>query len=794
MSFSWETRPAPTLTLRHRTRTRAFALRLPPELFGLIALAGTLNLWALSRNGWANDYYAAAVRSMSSSWHNFLFGSLDASGVMTVDKSPLALWIQSLSVRVFGYHSLSILVPQALIGVVTVALLYDLVRRRFGRLGGFVAGLALALTPITVAISRHNNPDALLVLCCVAALWCTVRALEAEVARAQTRWLVLAGIAVGLGFETKMAVALMVVPGIVAAWLWIAPADGNPTHPRLHALRQLLAGGVAMVLVGGAWPLLVELTPAADRPWISGTSDNRILSLISEYNGVGRIDGQTGGPGGFGGGSVFGGTAGPLRLLNSALGGQAGWLLGFALVSGIGILVASRLRRADPRSGWLIAVGGALLVTGVVFSDAKGIFHPYYVSLLAPFIAALVGAGTAQLLRGGLNARIVGPFALIAGVATELAVLSQYSGELTWLAPVLIAVGVLAALALAAFAERRVRMVALGVALAVLLIAPGAWAVETLGHATSGTFPAGGPGSAAAGGFGGFGGPGARGRLLGRGFARAGLHAGAGAGGQAGGVQLFGSGGAARSGTGPGASKASGAPQVGSSAGAGVPGVGGVPSGAAAGGSGVAGAGTGIPVPPTGNVGFAGGLGGGRGGFGARGFGGGPGGGGGPGSGENLSNEVLGYVKQHGGGTIAVASQSSAASAIIEKDADVAGIGGFSGRESDVSISWLADEVAAGKIRWVLAGEQGGAGAGRLLGGTSAGGLPGDTRKGSSVAIAAAAKVCRKVTLTAASGTGATGASEGTTAVAGTNGSASTSTLYDCQGRAAQLSAQESRP
>ena len=438
MSFSWETRPAPSLTLRHRARTRTFALRLPyPELVGLITLAGTLNLWALSSNGWANDYYAAAVRSMSSSWHNFLFGSLDSSGVMTVDKPPLALWIQSLSVRVFGYHSLSILVPQALIGVATVVLVYDLVRRRFGRLGGFVAGLALALTPITVAISRHNNPDALLVLCCVTALWCTVRALEAAPVRAQTRWLVLAGVAVGLGFETKMAVALMVVPGIAVAWLWIAPAAKG----RLHALRQLLMGGVAMVLVGGAWPLLVELTPAADRPWISGTSDNKIISLISEYNGVGRIDGQTGGPGGLGGGSVFGGTAGPLRLLNSALGGQAGWLLGFALVSGIGILVASRLRRADPRSGWLIAVGGALLVTGVVFSLAKGIFHPYYVSLLAPFIAMLTGAGAAQLLKGGCSARIVGPLAVVAGVATELAVLNQYSGQLTWLAPMLIAVG-----------------------------------------------------------------------------------------------------------------------------------------------------------------------------------------------------------------------------------------------------------------------------------------------------------------------------------------------------------------
>jgi 4-amino-4-deoxy-L-arabinose transferase-like glycosyltransferase len=689
--------PAIQALPRPRTRARAFALRLPrPELIGLIVVAGLLNLWALSRNGWANDYYSAAVRSMSSSWHNFLFGSLDASGVMTVDKPPLALWVQSLSVRVFGFHSLSILVPQALIGMATVALVYDLVRRHFGRMGGFVGGLALALTPITVGISRHNNPDALLVLCCVAALWFTVRGLDLEPTHpGRTRWLVLAGVSVGLGFETKMAVALMVVPGIVAAWLWIAPAAKG----RLHALCQLGAGGVAMVLVGGAWPLLVELTPASDRPWISGTSDNKILSLISEYNGVGRLDGQTGGPGGMGG-NMFGGTPGPLRLLNSALGGQAGWLLGFALVSAVGILVASRLRRADPRSGWLIAVGGALLVTSLVFSEAKGIFHPYYVSLLAPFVAALTGAGAAQLLKGGLNARIVGPLAVLAGVATELAVLSQYPGQLTWMVPILGAVGVLAALALGAFAERRVRLIALATVLAALLVAPATWAVDTLGYATNGTFPAGGPKSVNAGGFGGMGGgpggPGGRGGFQGGGSGRPGVGVGVGD------VRLFG----------PGGAGSQGAPSQ-------------------------------ISGPPIGAAGV--------------GFGGPPGGG------ESLSTDVLNYVKQHGGGTIAVSSQSSAASAIISDGADVAGIGGFSGRESDVSISWLAAEVSSGHIRWVLAGQSGvgvGAGAGRL---------PGDTRTGSSVAIAAAEKVCRKVTV-------------------------STSTLYDCQGRAAQLlSTQQSK-
>src|SRR3954471_4904932 len=164
-----------------------------PELLGLVGLAAALNLWALGQNGWANDYYSAAVRSMASSWHNFLSASFDASGVMTVDKPPLSLWVQALSVRAFGFNSLAILVPQALMGMGAVALVYDLTRRRFGRLAGGVAGLVLALTPMTVAVSRHNNPDALLVLCCVLAVWFFVRALE----DGRMRWIVLAGVAVG---------------------------------------------------------------------------------------------------------------------------------------------------------------------------------------------------------------------------------------------------------------------------------------------------------------------------------------------------------------------------------------------------------------------------------------------------------------------------------------------------------------------------------------------------------------------------------------------------------------------
>jgi 4-amino-4-deoxy-L-arabinose transferase-like glycosyltransferase len=699
--FPLRARPVPAW----RAAARALLARLPrPELAALLVLAGVLNLWALGQNGWANTYYSAAVRSMSSSWHNFLYAALDPSGVMTVDKPPLALWVQALSARVFGFHPLSVLVPQALMGVASVALTYDLVRRRFGRVGGLVAGLALALTPITVAVSRHNNPDALLVLCCVAALWCAVRALE----DGRTRWLVLAGVCAGLGFETKMGVALVVVPGIAAAWILIAPRG------RRRALRELLAAGAALTVVGGAWAALVELTPAASRPWVSGTSDNSALSLIFGYNGLGRVDGQTGGPGGAGpgGGSLFGGSPGPLRLLNEAMGGQAGWLLGFALVAGVGLLAASRLRRSDPRTGWLVAVGGAFLTTAVLFSAASGIFHPYYVALLAPFTAALVGAGASQLITGGLGARFVGPLALAAGVASELIVLGNYPGQLRWLEPVVIALVALAALVLLVRASSRARVVAVSIAIAALLVAPSVWALDTLGHAASGTFPAGGPASVSAGGPGG---------APGRAFARL----------------LRGPGGQARGFAGGPPGTPAGGP----------PGGPGAPPAGLAGGS---------EARRAFGAGGAGALGGGR----AAGFG-----AGGRFGGDASLTQVVSYVKRHGGGTIAVSSQSSAASAIISQGASVAGIGGFSGRESEVGVAWLAQEVSSRHIRWVLA-DQGGAGSARL---------PGDTRAGSRAALAAVAKACTAVKLSSGS--------------AGSAGGTSTVTLYDCRGRAAALTA-----
>jgi 4-amino-4-deoxy-L-arabinose transferase-like glycosyltransferase len=709
--MSWDslTLPAPArarLGERGRRSERLRWLVARPELIGLLALTAVLDLWNLSINGWANSYYAAAVRSMSTSWHDFLFASLDKTGLMTVDKPPLAFWVQALSVRVFGFHSLSILVPEALMGVVAVGLVYDMTRRMFGRAGGAAAGLAFALTPITVAVARHNNPDELLILCSVAALWCAVRALETG----RTKWLVWCGVCVGLGFETKMGVALFVAPGIALGWMWTR--WGETWRARWVALRQLLAGGAALVAVGGAWPLLVTLTPAADRPWISGTSDNSIWSLIFGYNGLGRVAGQTGGPGGGGGGggggfgggggNLFGGATGPFRLLESALGDQAGWLLGFALVAGLAILVLTRLRRRDVRTGWLMVIGGAFLVTAVVFSYASGIFHPYYVSFLAPFAAALAGAGVGLMLPRSLGgvagdtrlARMIAPLAIAAGAVTELVVLGNLSGALSWAKPVIIAVAGAGAIALAFGLPRRVRGVLVAVVLAALLAAPATWAAETLGHATSGTFPAGGSASASAGGPGG-GGPGAGAPGGGGGFSRAG-----------------------RGSFGP------------------PPGAGFVPG--QSGGFAPPQSGAGSTNSPGARGGFAGAAGG-PGGFG--------------GDSASLTAAVR-YAEQHGGGAIGVSSQSSAAAAILSSNANVAGLGGFSGRESTVSATWLAQEVAAGRLRWVIVDS------------SQAGGLPSDTRTGSQSAMSIAASVCRRVTLS-------------------TN--TATVKMYDCQGRAAAI-------
>jgi 4-amino-4-deoxy-L-arabinose transferase-like glycosyltransferase len=296
-------------------------------LWSLLGLTAALYVAGLSRNGWANDFYAAAVQAGTKSWKAFFFGSFDASNFITVDKTPMSLWVMELSARLFGLNYWTVLVPQALEGVASVGLLYAAVRRWHGPWAALLAGLTLAVTPVAALMFRFNNPDALLTLLLTGSAYATIRAIESG----RTRWLVLAGTLLGFGFLTKMLQAFLVLPVFGLAYLLTGPR-------RLPArLAQLVAGFAAVLVSAGWWVAAVMLTPAADRPYVGGSTDNSILQLAIGYNGLGRIDGNETGSVGFsgnrGGGAGFSGGTGLGRLFGSDMGGQISWLLPAALIA-----------------------------------------------------------------------------------------------------------------------------------------------------------------------------------------------------------------------------------------------------------------------------------------------------------------------------------------------------------------------------------------------------------------------------------------------------------------------------
>ena len=262
-------------------------------------MAGTalLYLWGLGASGWANGYYSAAVQAGTQSWKAMFFGSLDSANSITVDKSPLFLWPMVISARIFGVNSWSILVPQALMGVGSVGVLYLTVRRWFGAPAGLLAGAVLALTPVAALMFRFNNPDAMLVLLMTLGAYATVRAIESG----KTKWLIAMGAFVGFAFLAKMLQALLVLPGFGLAYLVAGP-------PRtLKRIWQLGLAGVSTIVAAGWWVAIVELWPAGSRPYIGGSQTNSVLELIFGYNGFGRLSGnETGSVGGMGGGNGTG--------------------------------------------------------------------------------------------------------------------------------------------------------------------------------------------------------------------------------------------------------------------------------------------------------------------------------------------------------------------------------------------------------------------------------------------------------------------------------------------------------
>ncbi|WP_018656339.1 glycosyltransferase family 39 protein [Actinomadura flavalba] len=380
------TAPAPAAEERRTRRWRGEPGWSRPALLAVLAVAALLYGWGLSAAGDANAYYSAAVKSGTQSWSAFFFGSLDAESFITVDKPPLALWVMGLFARVLGYGTWALLLPQVIAGVAAVAVLHATVRRASGPVAAIVAAAVLALTPITVAINRDNNPDTLLVLLLVGAAWAAQRAVE----RGRLRPLLLAAFLVGCGFNTKMLQAFLVVPALALVYLVAA----RPSLPR--RLLHLLAAGVVLAVSSLWWMVVVDAIPASRRPFVGGSTDGTVRDLVLGYNGLGRIFGQGGGPGGRGGGGGFGGEPGALRMFNDVLGGQISWLLPFAVIMLVaGLALAGRRPRTDLPRAALLLWGGWLAVHAVVFSLAEGTLHPYYTTAMAPAIAALTGAGVA---------------------------------------------------------------------------------------------------------------------------------------------------------------------------------------------------------------------------------------------------------------------------------------------------------------------------------------------------------------------------------------------------------------
>ncbi|MFF0480611.1 ArnT family glycosyltransferase [Streptomyces sp. NPDC004435] len=475
-----------------------------PALLGLLAVTTALYLWNLSASGYANSFYSAAVQAGGESWKAFFFGSLDAANAITVDKPPAALWPMALSVRLFGLGSWQILLPEVLMGVGTVAVLYAAVRRRFGAGAGLIAGAVLALTPVAALMFRFNNPDALLALLMTVAVYGVLRALES--AERGTKWLVVAGVAFGFAFLTKTLQAFLILPPLALVYAVCAPV-----RP-LRRFGRLGLAGLALIVSGGWWVALVELWPAGSRPYIGGSQNNSFLELTFGYNGLGRINGNEvgsvgggGGPGGGGGGRW--GETGLLRMFNDSVGGQISWLLPAALILlAAGLVVTWKAPRTDTARAAFLVWGGALLMTLGVFSFMAGIFHEYYTVALAPYLAALIGMGSAVLWEERTRLLASATLAVAVGVTAwwGWVLLGRTPDYVPWLRWAVLGAGAVAALGLLAAGrlDRRLGLAAAGLGLAAGLAGPFAYTLETLSTGHQGSIVTAGPAGAGFGGRG----------------------------------------------------------------------------------------------------------------------------------------------------------------------------------------------------------------------------------------------------------------------------------------------------
>jgi len=508
-------------------------------LVGISLLAAFLRFFRLEQEGYANLYYAATVKSMLTSWHNFFFASFDPGGFVTVDKPPLGFWIQAASAALLGFNGLSLLLPQALAGVLSVLLLYHLVRRVFGPTAGVLAALVSAVTPISVAADRNNTIDSLLILTLLLAAWAVSRAAE----EGRLRWLLVGMVLVGLGFNIKMMQAYMVLPAFYLLYLLA------PHLPWWKRVVHLTLATVVLLAVSLSWAVSVDLTPPDQRPFIGSSHNNTVMELIIGHNAMARLlpGGLRGGPrrpppppgwrpgqplppppgGQFGrppppsGGPARPptprqgsrqpfvqeiGERGALRLFNRQLAGQISWLLPLA---GLGLLAAAwqeHLGFSLKRRHQALLLWSAWLLPQMAFFSIANLFHRYYLEMMAPAIAALVGAGVVAMWddyrRPGWRGWLL-PLTLVIAAAVQALILAPFPDWSRWLTPIVVGLCLVSASLLALLRGRavsttsghatRTTQYAVAFGLLALLIAPTVWALIPVWHGGDPGLPFAGP-------------------------------------------------------------------------------------------------------------------------------------------------------------------------------------------------------------------------------------------------------------------------------------------------------------
>lgn len=433
-------------------------------------------MWGLDRNGWANSYYSAAAMAGSEDWTAFFYGSSDPGNAITVDKPPMALWVMSLSVRIFGLNSWSILIPQALMGILSVYLLYRMVKKRSDPLTGLLAGLFFAVTPVATVMFRYNNPDALLTLLLVCAAAATLESID----RRRPIWLIAAGACVGAGFLTKQLQVALILPSIALAYVFFA------RFPVYVRLLHLGAGLVAAIVASGWWFMIAQTADPARRPFIGGSRSNSIWELTLGYNGLDRLTGEDASR------TMSTATAsldtkldpGITRFLQPQFSGQFGWFLPLA-IAGLGITILFLIRRhgRPEQRSFLVLCSTWFLCSATVLAMMSGTVHPYYAISTVPSLSCLAAFAATYLMRRSTNGlvRLVSGLVLALCLILATVTVSRSVLDFPWLPPVsLVAASLAVAIALLPPVKKQLQTAAVLLIGASILLGSTIWSVNTV--------------------------------------------------------------------------------------------------------------------------------------------------------------------------------------------------------------------------------------------------------------------------------------------------------------------------